>query len=726
MTEFTNLAEHADKDKILQDLQARHTDIDRWEIAISPEEYLRRFPNVLASVQLSSNIPLRKPTMVPGGPRFKEWMLLASAVHQLWIHPRYKPNFFRALKAYSVSEPGGVTHRASEGNSVMMTKVLIQCLNAACCQTIRVKQYGQKAPYTDGFVTPLDEPADVTHKWAKWNEWDIGKSFRSKYIWLWKSSSGMRGGTKHYRVIVPGGDDYGTVRQKVKWNGRKWSVKIYPTLTHAIKSIDSHLQGRVPKTLKGVNGQVAASQRMLQALGNKDEYGLGGFRIEVSVKAPTAKAAMDMVESTSLLDPRYWLDLLPDVVCDYPMEVRLVTKKGFLANATWVYTQAMRNKIFEGVHTGAPTRLQIRVLTDVFNSLGWNPGLRPSTHSRDRNAWWNTARHARPTVYSKLWARCGNPEGVKDLFYLAKQKAPGGAIPCQMHPNDISHRYNSCGGKAGFRVRCCVKACKHALAPQALVRWIATLIRNGVIDKHGVLEPEDEGLADEESEPEDLTAVRWGRQRADDDGDADDREEDGGEVGAGILDRLERGGRAAWDSDDGSDGDDGASVDYDQQDRHSDEDDEDLASEEDRDLREWSEKFDDDEHLDLDFMPGGLVQPDDSADMFGRAGREEGADAAIAALLDQGGELNERGGGDHDYEEEEDEDIESGVSDEAEEVEESVEDEEEEDENIESGVSDEAEEDVESVEDEAEEEVESVEDGGDKAQHHRESRSLGR
>jgi hypothetical protein len=167
-------------------------------------------------------------------------------------------------------------------------------------------------------------------------------------------------------------------------------------------------------------------------------------------------------------------------------------------------------------------------------------------------------------------------------------------------------------------------------------------------------------------------------------------------------------------------------VDYDQQDRHSDEDDEDLASEEDRDLREWSKNFDNDEHLDLDFMPGGLVQPDDSADMFGRAGREEGADAAIAALLDQGGELNERGGGDHDYEEEEDEDIESGVSDEAEEVEESVEDEEEEDENIESGVSDEAEEDVESVEDEAEEEVESVEDGGDKAQHHRESRSLGR
>jgi hypothetical protein len=91
---------------------------------------------------------------------------------------------------------------------------------------------------TDDFLH--NEPAQTDHRWAEHNEWDIGTSFTSPYIWLFASATGRRHGIKHFPMLVPGSCDYGTANVRQSHRGRHFSVKIYPRLVHVIKSFNSH------------------------------------------------------------------------------------------------------------------------------------------------------------------------------------------------------------------------------------------------------------------------------------------------------------------------------------------------------------------------------------------------------------------------------------------------------------------------------------------------------
>jgi len=46
---------------------------------------------------------------------------------------------------------------------------------------------------------------------------------------------------------------------------------------------------------------------MIHNLTTKNDMSLGGLRIEVTVKAPTLKAAKKIVDQTTFLNPEYWL-----------------------------------------------------------------------------------------------------------------------------------------------------------------------------------------------------------------------------------------------------------------------------------------------------------------------------------------------------------------------------------------------------------------------------------
>jgi hypothetical protein len=110
---------------------------------------------------------------------------------------------------FTLLSPVDSNFQASLGNVHLPTNVFIHCLIAAGCDTIRLKAYGQKMPMTDGFLH--NEPAQTDHRWAEHNEWDIGTSFASPYIWLFASATGRRHGIKHFPMLVPGSCDYGTV-----------------------------------------------------------------------------------------------------------------------------------------------------------------------------------------------------------------------------------------------------------------------------------------------------------------------------------------------------------------------------------------------------------------------------------------------------------------------------------------------------------------------------------
>jgi len=91
---------------------------------------------------------------------------------------------------------------------------------------------------------------------------------------------------------------------------------------------------------------------------------------EVTVKAPTLQAAVRIVDKTNFLDPNYWLGLGDGPHCPHRLKARLITKKGLLDNANWVYHQANQLGKFDGDNNRHPTGLQIKALTDVKIALG--------------------------------------------------------------------------------------------------------------------------------------------------------------------------------------------------------------------------------------------------------------------------------------------------------------------------------------------------------------------
>jgi hypothetical protein len=130
--------------------------------------------------------------------------------------------------------------------------------------------------------------------------------------------------------------------------------------------------------------------------------GLGGFRIEVTVKAPSLHEASRAVRRTGFLDPQYWLGLGDGPHAQHLISAKLVEREAFLENANWVYQQAVLGKVFQGQAGDGPTKQQLQALTDILNALGWNGGLRSPTKSLAPSAWWNMSATAVPTLFNVL------------------------------------------------------------------------------------------------------------------------------------------------------------------------------------------------------------------------------------------------------------------------------------------------------------------------------------
>lgn len=479
---FTSLNDPAELALETLLLEPKDIDIDRWEVVISPEEYLARFQDPLQLIQLVGRIPIRRlKRTYHRGPAFDQWLLLGSSVHELWVHTCYKDAFFLELNRTSqTAEPGRFALQASLGSALISASVFVHCLITAGCDTIRLKAYGQKSPLPQ-FIQ--DEPAQGDHRWSEHNEWDIGKNFGSTSIWLFTSAHGQVPGIRHYPAITPGSKDFGTVNLEVLHNQRKFKVKIYPTMVHVMKAFNSRLQGIIPRTLRGARDQVARALRMLNHLASKDEQDLGGFRIEVTVKARTLADAHRLVTETSFLNPDYWLDMNQNNQRPGRKQLRakLVSKEGLLANGHWVYGLAQQGDIFQGRPAEKPSKQQIQVLTDILNALGWNSGLRTATKSLAEDAWWNDTLNQADVMstFRTLSAAHQTDLEIKELFNRARLCSPGLALPCKLQPDDRSHRYQA-NGLSPYTVRCASTGCRHKLARVALVQWIATLVDEGL------------------------------------------------------------------------------------------------------------------------------------------------------------------------------------------------------------------------------------------------------
>ena len=362
-------------------------DVDKMDICMSLRFYSRQFNNPLALVRLSSHAPRIKRTK-PGDRthEFSEWLLLAESCYQLWIDPVHKDRFYAELKKTRTINPAKNPWVSSYGSAYIPSTILASCLIKAGCPTIRYKAYGQKLPLQLANLGHY-EPADTVHPGRDTNEWDIGVTYQSPYIILFRPGQGAAGGTKHYPMLSPAARDFGSVQTTVVWQDTTYKVKIYPRLVHVIKSYNSRLQGEILKTLHGVKTRFKASVNMVQMLSQVPEEEIGGFRIEVTVPAATLSAAQAWMHNSPLTEIGFWTNPTPGGTA--PKVSMMVTRKeALLLNANWMVQRATTLKVFQGTDARPPTMLQKQVTADVLASFGWNAGRYKVTKASDKAAWW--------------------------------------------------------------------------------------------------------------------------------------------------------------------------------------------------------------------------------------------------------------------------------------------------------------------------------------------------
>ena len=221
---------------------------------------------------------------------------------------------------------------------------------------------------------------------------------------------------------------------------------------------------------------------MIHSLTGKDGMGLGGFRIEVTVRAVSLREATKVVKRTGFLNPEYWLGLGDGPHAPTPHQ----RQGGRAGRPSWRTPTGCFNKPnlgqslpWSGGHK--PSKQHIQALTDILNALGWNGG---PAHSDKVTASQRLVEHGGTCCPDSL-RHAGEiyqtDDQIRALFELARANSCRDGLPCKSQPNDPSHRYQVNNGRP-FRIRCCMHGCYHRLQRAAIIHWIAELVNHGVID----------------------------------------------------------------------------------------------------------------------------------------------------------------------------------------------------------------------------------------------------
>lgn len=490
--EFCNLRTLSDDDYVrTYNNTARFgcPDIDRWEIAMSPTFFGNMFNSSIPIVRLSSHAPKRKaPKSDEVATPFDDWLLLAESCFQVFVDPTIKADFFTELKKTHIVQPSHFNWVSSAGGALIPISVFVECLEVIGCSTIRLKTYGQKLPIPR-FDIP--EQADHDHHLARYNEFDIGMNFKGDLIWLFAPTHGAI--SKHmtaYPMVTPGSLDYGSIEIKIEQDNRHLRVKIYPLLVHVIKSINSRIEGEPPKTVKNIRRKGSAARSMIQELSAIPASEMGGFRIELSLRAKSTAEAFQVAIDSGLLSPNAWINVTEGPRRRFSLEVRTVTKEGLLANANWVYRQAVSLGTFQGGNSVAASPLQKRIAHDVFCSFGWNAGRARLTKSDASDAWWmNSDSIEEPSedlsVLSDLERLYPTHTAKVRLVSTIRSQGKGKYFPCRQSPADPRHRYFS-KQKNPPRWQCGNANCKDNLPLGQAMSWIAQLVVDGWVDRQAI------------------------------------------------------------------------------------------------------------------------------------------------------------------------------------------------------------------------------------------------
>ncbi|RXK34899.1 hypothetical protein M231_07847 [Tremella mesenterica] len=368
-------------------------------------------------------------------------MLLAQSGHQLWVDPTFKEPFFDKLQQWRSIQPVKRTFQAAFGNAQVPVSVFVHGLKIAGCETLRLKAYGQKLPLISQFH--IQEPAEISHPLVKYNEWDIGVTIPSNYIWLFSPANGTSKRVTLYPMCIPGSLDYGLVHFKAQFQNWNFQIKVYPRIVHVMKAFNSHIQGERPKTVYAIRQKGHTTLKMIQDLSSVPSSQIGGFRMEITIRAKSLATAKAIAGQTPFLRAAFWLNP-GDSMSRFKLNAKIVTKSALLDNANWVYQQALAQNVFQGRDSGNPSPIQVRAALDCLASFGWNSGSSRITKSLDKSAWWRESEmELEPenpsNVMMELLKKYPTDQSKSAFLTSIRGAFEGGYMRCRKGPNNSSH-----------------------------------------------------------------------------------------------------------------------------------------------------------------------------------------------------------------------------------------------------------------------------------------------
>ncbi len=223
---------------------------------------------------------------------------------------------------------------------------------------------------------------------------------------------------------------------------------------------------------------------MVHNLARSTTAEMGGFRIEVTLMAPTLEAAEELARTLPFFNIKWWIGQVEGST--QMVDIKVVDKRGLLGNARWMYQRALGTGHLSGANTRKATREDKQVINDLLASFGWNGGKRAITKSLDPSAWWreeDLPDEGQPlvpdrytTILNHLSTHYHSQDGVKKIIAIfRKSKTP---IPCQKGGTGGGHKYWS-DGRATFRLKC--RECSHNLYEAQVFEWFAKLFDRGLV-----------------------------------------------------------------------------------------------------------------------------------------------------------------------------------------------------------------------------------------------------
>ncbi|MCK7225877.1 hypothetical protein L8P11_21675, partial [Enterobacter kobei] len=112
-------------------------------------------------------------------------------------------------------------------------------------------------------IRDSSEPAQPNHPLAEMNEWDIGITTNASHIFLFGPIGIRPSGMHVYPMVIPRSSDFGSVKIVLSYEGEDYKVKVYPRLTHVLKSFNGKLHAADAKCTQTLKARKSVIERMI-------------------------------------------------------------------------------------------------------------------------------------------------------------------------------------------------------------------------------------------------------------------------------------------------------------------------------------------------------------------------------------------------------------------------------------------------------------------------------